>query len=101
MAPEIEPAVARISRRCNARRLFLRGPMNYQAFTNDSRTMMYEAVRDALAADEALKEARRIRLSVPPGVASTWQWSGGRTINVPDSRIVEVTQEEAKSMYPY
>src|SRR5258708_30115078 len=56
MAPEIEPAVARISRRCNARRLFLRGPMNYQAFTNDSLTMMYEAVRGALAADEALKK---------------------------------------------
>jgi hypothetical protein len=30
-------------------------PMNYQAFTNDSLTMMYEAVRGALAADEALK----------------------------------------------
>jgi hypothetical protein len=32
-----------------------RGGMNYQAFTNDSLTMMYEAVRGALAADEALK----------------------------------------------
>ena len=30
--------------------------MNYQAFTNDSLTMMYEAVRGALAADEALKK---------------------------------------------
>ena len=30
--------------------------MNYQAFTNDSLTMMYEAVRGALAADNALKE---------------------------------------------
>jgi hypothetical protein len=29
--------------------------MNYQAFTNDSLTMMYEGVRGALAADEALK----------------------------------------------
>jgi hypothetical protein len=29
-------------------------PMNYQAFTNDSLTMMYEAVRGALAADHAL-----------------------------------------------
>jgi len=29
--------------------------MNYQAFTNDSLTMMYEAVRGALAADDALK----------------------------------------------
>ena len=29
--------------------------MNYQAFTNESLTMMYEAVRGALAADEALK----------------------------------------------
>ncbi len=29
--------------------------MNYQAFTNGSLTMMYEAVRGALAADEALK----------------------------------------------
>ena len=28
--------------------------MNYQAFTNDSLTMMYEAVRGALSADNAL-----------------------------------------------
>jgi hypothetical protein len=29
--------------------------MNYQAFTNDSLTMMYEGVRGALGADDALK----------------------------------------------
>ena len=29
--------------------------MNFQAFTNDSLTMMYEGVRGALAADDALK----------------------------------------------
>lgn len=29
--------------------------MNYKAFTNDSLTMMYEGVRGALAADDALK----------------------------------------------
>jgi hypothetical protein len=29
--------------------------MNYQAFTNESLTMMYESIRGALAADEALK----------------------------------------------
>jgi hypothetical protein len=29
--------------------------MDYQAFTNDSLTMMYEGIRGALAADEALK----------------------------------------------
>ncbi len=29
--------------------------MNYQAFTNDSLTMMYEGVRGALAPDDALK----------------------------------------------
>jgi hypothetical protein len=29
--------------------------MNYQAFTNSSLTMMYEAIRGALAADAALK----------------------------------------------
>ena len=29
--------------------------MNYPAFTNDSLTMMYEGVRGAMAADEALK----------------------------------------------
>jgi hypothetical protein len=29
--------------------------MDYQAFTNNSLTMMYEAVRGALAADDALK----------------------------------------------
>jgi len=28
--------------------------MNYRAFSNDSLTMMYEAVRGALAADDAL-----------------------------------------------
>jgi hypothetical protein len=33
--------------------------MNYQAFTNDSLTMMYEAVRGALAADNALKRQGR------------------------------------------
>jgi hypothetical protein len=44
---------------------------------------------------------RMVRLSVPPGASSTWIFSGGRTINVPDSRIVEVTQKEAKSMYPH
>jgi hypothetical protein len=32
-----------------------RVPMNYQAFTNDSLTMMYEAIRGAMAADDALK----------------------------------------------
>ena len=38
---------------------FFRGvgaAMNYQAFTNDSLTMMYEGVRGALAADDALKQ---------------------------------------------
>ncbi len=30
--------------------------MNYQAFTNDSLVMMYEAIRGALAADDALKK---------------------------------------------
>jgi hypothetical protein len=29
--------------------------MNYQAFTNESLTMMYESIRGALAADDALK----------------------------------------------
>jgi hypothetical protein len=29
--------------------------MNYQAFTNDSLTTMYEGIRGALAADDALK----------------------------------------------
>jgi hypothetical protein len=29
--------------------------MKYQAFTNQSLTMMYESIRGALAADEALK----------------------------------------------
>jgi hypothetical protein len=29
--------------------------MNYPAFTNDSLTMMYEGIRGALAADDALK----------------------------------------------
>jgi hypothetical protein len=38
------------------RRLFIGwASMNYQAFTNDSLTMMYEGIRGAMAADDALK----------------------------------------------
>jgi hypothetical protein len=33
--------------------------MNYQAFTNDSLTMMYEGVRGALAADYAFERDNR------------------------------------------
>jgi hypothetical protein len=41
--------------------------MNYQAFTNDSLTMMYEAIRGALAADDALKrQGLATRFRVPP-----------------------------------
>jgi hypothetical protein len=43
--------------------------MNYQAFTKDSLTMMYEAVRGALAADDALKkqgEETRFRVRETP-----------------------------------
>jgi hypothetical protein len=36
--------------------------MNYQAFNNNSLTMMYEAVRGALARDNALKQ-RLVRRS--------------------------------------
>jgi hypothetical protein len=35
--------------------------MNCQAFTNDSLTMMYEAIRGALAADDALKRQVCVR----------------------------------------
>jgi hypothetical protein len=43
--------------------------MNYQAFTNDSLTMMYEGVRGALAADDGLKahgEETRFRVRETP-----------------------------------
>jgi hypothetical protein len=43
--------------------------MNYQAFTNDSLTMMYEAVRGVLAADDVLKrqgEKTRFRVRETP-----------------------------------
>ena len=43
--------------------------MNYQAFTNDSLTMMYEAVREALSADDALTRqglATRFRVRATP-----------------------------------
>ena len=39
--------------------------MNYQAFTNDSLTMMYEAIRGAMMADDALKrQGMEIRFRV-------------------------------------
>jgi hypothetical protein len=46
-----------LSRRCGHQGRCFPGadPMDYRAFTNDSLTMMYEAVRGALAADDALK----------------------------------------------
>jgi len=43
--------------------------MNYQAFTNDSLTMMYEGIRGALAADDAmagLGEECRFRVRATP-----------------------------------
>jgi hypothetical protein len=43
--------------------------MNYQAFTDDSLKMMYEAVRGALASDDALKaqnEDARFRVRETP-----------------------------------
>jgi hypothetical protein len=45
--------------------------MNCQAFTNDSLTMMYEAIRGALAADDALK---RQGLAIPFRVRETPDW---------------------------
>jgi hypothetical protein len=44
--------------------------MNYQAFTNESLTMMYEGIRGALAADDALKAQdleTRFRVRETPG----------------------------------
>ena len=43
--------------------------MNYQAFTNDSLTMMYEGIRGALASDDApsgLGEEPRFRVRETP-----------------------------------
>jgi len=41
--------------------------MNYQAFTNDSLTMMYEGVRGALAVDDGLgSEGPRFRVRETP-----------------------------------
>lgn len=45
--------------------------MNYQTFTNDSLTMMYEAVRGALAADD---EFRRFGGEPKFGVRTTPEW---------------------------
>ncbi len=47
----------------------MRCPMNYQAFTNDSLTMMYEGIRGALASDDALSglgEEPRFRVHETP-----------------------------------
>src|SRR5260370_24514727 len=47
----------------------VRCPMDYQAFTNDSLTMMYEGIRGALASDDALSglgEEPRFRVRETP-----------------------------------
>jgi hypothetical protein len=36
-----------------------------------------------------------VRIQVPPGLSSHWILITGRAVNVPESRVVEVTQEEA------
>ena len=43
-----------------------RDPMDYQAFTDDSLVKMYEGVREALAADEALGGEGRFRVRKTP-----------------------------------
>jgi len=45
--------------------------MNYQAFTNDSLTMMYKGIRGALAADDALDKQGG---GVPFRVRETPEW---------------------------
>ena len=45
--------------------------MNYQAFTNDSLTMMYEGIRGAMAADDAL---RRQGMEIRFRVRATSEW---------------------------
>jgi len=66
--PEIEPAVARRSRRCNARRLFSSGPDElFKHSRTTSLTMMYEGIRCGFGKPtDALKAAgaRRTRFSV-------------------------------------
>jgi hypothetical protein len=60
------------ARRSRGRGRVFRGigaPMNYQAFTNDSLTMMYEGIRGALASDDALRglgEESRFRVRETP-----------------------------------
>jgi hypothetical protein len=45
--------------------------MNYQAFTNDSLTMMYEGICGALAADDVLAREHR---ELPFRVRETHEW---------------------------
>ena len=45
--------------------------MNYQSFTNDTLTMMYEAIRGAMAADDA---AKRQDMEIRFRVRATPEW---------------------------
>ena len=45
--------------------------MNYQSFTNDTLTMMYEAIRGAMAADDA---AQRQGMEIRFRVRATPEW---------------------------
>ncbi len=45
--------------------------MNYSAFTNDSLRMMYEGIRGALAADDALERDHR---EPPFRIRETHEW---------------------------
>ena len=65
--------------------------MNYQAFSNDSLTMMYESVRGALASDDAQKAA-----GDPPrfGVRETPDWRN-HAANL-ESEMIDWSEDQAQ-----
>jgi hypothetical protein len=78
--------------------------MNYQAFTNDSLTMMYEGTRGALASDDALSglgEEPRFRVRETSRVEETrcgYRFANAQARNgLRDDRLVRESAEAARN----
>jgi uncharacterized protein (DUF2267 family) len=72
--------------------------MNYEAFSNDSLTMMYEGVRGSLAADDALArqamEIRRIWMRAP------WEEASGLQRPLPNTMLRIIASGEREDPPP-
>jgi hypothetical protein len=70
---------------------FMRGPMDYQAFTTGSLTLMYEAVRGALASDDAQEMRSYAAVQRLSPISSSYQAFSASALR----RVVQTSKNSA------